>query len=84
MIDLNSCELAVLTYIKDAVAGGYAVDLDALLNVPQYLNYPPEKIIRAVRYLSKQELIEVKPLINKNPDISFIVCDVTDKGRNMI
>ena len=38
MIDLNSCELAVLTYIKDAVAGGYAVDLDALLNVPQYLN----------------------------------------------
>lgn len=84
MLDLPSCELTILTWVKDAITGGYAVDLLALLNQPLYINYSKEDIIQAVDNLKKRELIKVKTIFGKEPDIGFIIYDVTAKGRSLI
>lgn len=83
MFELSTCANAVLTYLKDAVAGGYAVDFDGLSD-RSYLAYSKEEIIQAVRELEKSELIQVKQLYGKNKETGFVVYGVTEKGREIV
>lgn len=83
MSDLSTCAEAVLTYIKDAVAGGYFVDLDGLSD-DVYLTYPKEEIIEAIRELKKRELILVKQLYRKDEKTGFVVYGITNEGRDLV
>lgn len=83
MSDLSTCAEAVLTCIKDAVAGGYFVDLDGLSD-DVYLAYTKEKIIQAIRELKKRELILVKQLYRKDEETGFVVYGITNEGRDLV
>lgn len=83
-MELTVREHVILTYLKDAVIGGHAVDLAALLNAPQYISYPAVDIIQTIHSLNSKELISMKPLFGKDPNIDFVVYDVTAKGRELV
>lgn len=84
MIDLSCCELAVLSWLKDALAGKIAVDLVSVTEAPNCREYSREDIVNAIQCLLKKDLIKTQVLPSGDPTTHFVVYEVTEEGRELV